>query len=63
MTIQQYETVRNRLDGILGGKAHQRLKRKRLSQLLADLLDSFNEDNDRFVNDLYVEIVKELVSV
>lgn len=63
MTIIQYETVRNRLDGILGSKSEKRLKYKRLSQVLADLMTRFDEHDNRFVKDLYLEIVEEMVAV
>ncbi len=60
MTIKQYETLRNRLDGIIGSKSRPDLKVKRLQHLAVDLLDSFS---CRFATDLHDEIMGHIIRI
>ncbi len=59
MTIQQYETLRNRIDGILGSQAPAKLKNRRLTSVLDDLLTRFGLV-DKFSRKLYEEVSMEL---
>ncbi len=59
MTIQQYETLRNRIDGILGSQAPAKIKYKRLASVLDDLLIRFGL-MDKFSRKLYKEVLMEL---
>ncbi len=59
MTIQQYETLRNRIDGILGSQSPAKLKNKRLASVLDDLLIRFGS-SDGFARKLHREVYMEL---
>ncbi len=62
MTIQQYETLRNRIDGIIVSQAPVKLKNKRLVSVLDDLLTRFGLV-DKFSRKLYEEVSMELKSL
>jgi len=59
MTIIQYATLRNRIDGILGSGSPAKLKENRLASLLDDLLIGF-ASSDRYARDLYQEVYMEI---